>query len=80
MSPKLRGLATFVGCVMLGVVLTAHVRDYVLRDWPRFDVSEAACRDGIAARFTLLGWLATAVLSVACGMVAARANHRPGPR
>lgn len=76
MSPKLRGLTTFVGCVTLGVVLTGHVRDDVLRDWPRFDVSEAVCRDGIAVRYTLLGWTATAALSVACGVVAARTNNR----
>lgn len=79
MSPKLRGLTAFVGCVTLGVVLTGHVRDHVLRDWPRFDVSEAAYRDGMAVRYTLLGWLATAVLSVACGFVAARTKNGRGP-
>ncbi|OAI40985.1 hypothetical protein AYO40_00455 [Planctomycetaceae bacterium SCGC AG-212-D15] len=75
-SRAMVGCVWFVACFVLGLLATAVVRDYALRELPRTEVYEALYRDGLAVQWSCGGWLISFALSLLVAVVAARCTRR----
>lgn len=70
LRPGVVGYLSFLVCFVLGVLTTAIITEYTLRDVPRAEVYEALYRDGLAMQYTCAGWVASLAASALVAIIA----------